>query len=159
MGQVTVEGEFGASADNVWTLVGDFVGMLEFLAEPMGASVESEGDGVRLLRKATLGIDVYCQLVGEGGDAAFGDPGPVIERLDVLDNAHRRLVYSMIEGGPMPLMSCSSTVQLEDVGQGRSRVTWTGTFEPAGVSSEVAFTILRDMYAFAIETLQTRFGS
>jgi hypothetical protein len=157
--QISVERELGASADEVWTLVGDFVGLLKVMAEPMGAAVECEGEGVGALRKATLGIDVYRQLIGEDPGNALGDPGPVVERLDELDNTNKRLVYSMVEAGPMPLASCSATVQLTEAGQGRSRVTWTGTFEPAGVSKEAASTVLRDMYRFGIETLQTRYGS
>ena len=159
MGEVTVVGELGASAADVWMLVGDFVGLLEVLAEPMGASVESDGEGIGILRKATLGIDSYRQIVGEDAGDALGDPAPVVERLDEIDEQERRLVYSMVEAGPMPLASCSATMQLTDQGDQRCQLTWTGTFEPAGVSDEIARTILRDSYSFGIETLQKRFGS
>jgi hypothetical protein len=157
--QISVAGELGASAGEVWTLVGDFVGLLEVFAEPMGASVESEGEGVGALRWATLSTDSVRQLVGEDAGDAMGYPGRVVERLDELDNPNMRLVYSLVEAGPLPLAKCTATIQLAVAGQGRSRVTWTGTFEPAGVSNEVASKVLRDMYSFAIETLQKRFGS
>jgi hypothetical protein len=102
-----------------WTLVGDFVGLLEVLAEPMGARVASEGEGVGALRWATMGVDVVRQFVGEESGDALGDPGRVVERLDELDNTNKRLVFSMIEAGPMPLAKYSATVQLAKADRGR----------------------------------------
>ena len=136
MAEVREEAELGASADEVWKVVGDFVGLIE----AMGAPVESEGEGIGQLRKISMG------------------PEPVVERLEERDEQAKRIVYSIVSG-PLPLADYRSTMQLEPAGEGRTKLTWTGTFEPgAGATEEVAVSTVKAVYGGGIAALKGRFG-
>ena len=135
MADVKVEGELGASVDEVWKVVGDFVGMIE----GMGVPVESEGEGIGMTRKISMG------------------PAPIVERLEERDDAAKKLVYSILEG-PLPVASYVSTMQLADAGNGRTTLTWSSTFEPVG-DEATAKQIVTGIYDGGIKGLQGRFGA
>ena len=61
MAEVKVEGELGASVDEVWKLVGDFVGMVE----SMGAPVEAKGEGIGMTRTIAMGPQPIVERLGE----------------------------------------------------------------------------------------------
>ena len=86
MAEVREQGELGASVDEVWKVVGDFVGLIE----GMGVPVESEGEGIGMTRKISMG------------------PQPIIEKLEERDEAAKKLVYSIVEG---PLRGLSAVIQ------------------------------------------------
>jgi hypothetical protein len=135
MADVKVEGELGASVDEVWKLVGDFVGMVE----SMGAPVEAEGEGIGMTRKISMG------------------PQPIVERLEERDEAAKKVVYSILEG-PLPVANYVSTMQLSEAGEGRSKLTWSSTFEPVG-DEAMAKQIVEGIYDGGIKGLQGRFGA
>jgi hypothetical protein len=135
MADVKVEGELGASVDEVWKLVGDFVGMVE----SMGAPVEAEGEGIGMTRKISMG------------------PQPIVERLEERDEAAKKVVYSILEG-PLPVANYVSTMQLSEAGAGRSKLTWSSTFEPVG-DEAMAKQIVEGIYDGGIKGLQGRFGA
>lgn len=134
MAEVREEGELGASADEVWKVVGDFVGLIE----GMGLPVEAEGEGIGQTRKISMG------------------PAPIIERLEERDEDAKKIVYSIVEG-PLPVTSYVSTMQLSDAGEGRSKLTWSSTFEPVG-DEATAKQIVSGIYTGGIKGLQGRFG-
>jgi hypothetical protein len=137
MASVREETELGASPDEVWKLVGDFVGFVE----AMGLSVESEGHGIGALRTISSG------------------PEPVVERLEERDEDAMRIVYSIVSG-PLPVANYRSTIELAPAGEGRSALIWTGTFEPApGVTEEKAVSFVRAVYTSGIAGLHRRFGA
>ena len=138
MAEVHETGEFGASVDEVWKLVSDFGGMLE----AMGVPVELSGpEGVGQERKISIG------------------PEPTVERLEDIDHDAHRLAYS-IQSGPLPVSSYLSTMQLTAVGDGRTKLDWSSTFEPGGGLSEVdAVAIVEGIYKGGIGGLQARFGA
>ena len=135
MAEVKVEGELGASVDEVWKLVGDFVGMVE----SMGAPVEASGEGIGMTRTIAMG------------------PQPIVERLEERDEAAKKIVYSIVEG-PLPVSGYVSTMQLAEAGEGRSKLTWSSTFEPVGDES-MATQIVTGIYDGGIKGLQGRFGA
>ena len=136
MAEVREEGEFGSSVDEVWKLVGDFGGFIE----AAGIPVEVEGDGIGATRRMSIG------------------DGPMVERLEEYDDAARRLVYSIVSG-PVPLVGYRSTMQLTAAGDGRTHLTWVGTFEPApGTTEEAAAAYVRAIYQGGIGIMQSRFG-
>lgn len=135
MAEVKVEGEFGASAEEVWEVVGDFVGLIE----TMGAPVEASGEGIGMTRRIAMG------------------PEPIVERLEERDESAKKIVYSIVEG-PLPVKDYVSTMQLADTGDGRSRLTWSSTFEPVG-DEAMASQIVTGIYDGGIKGLQGRFGS
>lgn len=135
MTEVREEGELGVSADEAWKVVGDFVGLIE----GMGLPVEAEGEGIGQTRKISMG------------------PEPIVERLEERDEAAKKIVYSIVEG-PLPVSSYVSTMQLSDAGKGRSKLTWSSTFEPVG-DEATAKQIVSGIYDGGIKGLQARFGS
>ena len=135
MAEVKVQGELGASVDEVWKVVGDFVGMIE----GMGVPVESEGEGIGQTRKISMG------------------PAPIIERLEERDEDAKKLVYSILEG-PLPVANYVSTMQLAEAGSGRTTLTWSSTFEPVG-DEATAKQIVEGIYDGGIKGLQGRFGA
>ena len=136
MTAVRVEGQLGAGIDEVWKLVGDFPGFVE----AMGIPVEVAGDGIGATRTIALG------------------PSPTIERLEELDNDARRLVYSMVEG-PLPVTNYLATMQLSEIDSGRTRLDWSSTFEPAGMTEADAIEAISGIYKGGIAGLQARFGA
>jgi hypothetical protein len=135
MAEVREEGELGVSADEAWTVVGDFIGLLE----GMGVPVEAEGEGIGQTRKVSMG------------------PAPIIERLEERDEAAKKIVYSIVEG-PLPVSNYVSTMQLSDAGEGRSKLVWSSTFDPVG-DEAAAKQIISSVYDGGIKGLQGRFGS
>lgn len=135
--EVTQETELGASPEEAWKVVGDFVGLVEV----MGAPVTSEGEGIGMTRSISMG------------------PEPVVERLEERDVAAKRIVYTIVSG-PLPVANYRSTMQLEPAGDGRSKLTWRGTFDPApGATEDVAVQTINAVYAGGIAALQGRFGA
>jgi hypothetical protein len=135
MAEVREEGELGVSADEAWTVVGDFVGLIE----GMGLPVEVEGEGIGQTRKISMG------------------PAPIVERLEERDEAAKKIVYSIVEG-PLPVANYVSTMQLSDAGAGRSKLVWSSTFEPVG-DEATAKQIVSGIYDGGIKGLQGRFGA
>jgi hypothetical protein len=135
MAEVREEGELGAGIDEVWTVVGDFVGLIE----GMGLPVESEGEGIGMTRTIPMG------------------PEPVVERLEERDDAAKKLVYS-IQAGPLPVKDYLSTMQLSDAGEGRTKLVWSSTFEPVG-DEAAAKQMVSGIYTGGIAGLQGRFGA
>ena len=135
MAEVREQGELGAGIDEVWKVVGDFIGMLE----ASGIPVEAEGEGVGMTRKISMG------------------PAPIIERLEERDEDAKKLVYSIVEG-PLPVSSYVSTMQLSDAGAGRTTLVWSSTFEPVG-DEAAAKQIISSIYSGGIAGLQGTFGA
>jgi len=131
-------GELGASPEEVWKLVSDFGGMLV----AFGVPVELSGpEGVGQERTIALG------------------PDPTVERLEELDHDAQRLVYS-IQSGPLPVSNYRSTMQLSAIADGRTKLDWSSTFEPAeGFSEADAINVVSGIYKGGIAGLQARFGA
>jgi hypothetical protein len=138
MAEVHVTGELGASVDETWKLVSDFGGLLE----SMGVPVELSGpEGIGQERKIAMG------------------PEPTVERLEELDNDAHRLVYS-IQSGPLPVANYLSTMQLSAIGEGRTKLDWSSTFDPGeGFAETDAINIVSSIYNGGIAGLQGRFGA
>ena len=135
MAEVREQGELGASVDEVWKVVGDFVGLIE----GMGVPVEAEGEGIGMTRKISMG------------------PAPIVERLEERDEAAKKIVYSIVEG-PLPVQGYVSTMQLSPAGDGRTKLEWSSTFEPVG-DEAAAKQIVSGIYTGGIAGLQGRFGA
>jgi len=103
--------------------------------------VELAGEGIGQTRKISLGSE------------------PTVERLEERDDAARRLVYSILSG-PLPVTNYLSTMQLSPIGDGRTRLDWSSTFDPgAGISEADASKVVSGVYKGGIGALQARFGA
>jgi hypothetical protein len=136
MGEVRREGEIGASVDEVWKLISDFGGFIE----AMGLQVHVEGHGVGQTRTVTMN--------GE----------ETVERLEECDDSAKCLKYSIVSGA-LPVSSYLSTMQLSAIGEGRTKIEWSSTFEPEGISLDDAQRTLAGVYKGGIAGLQARFGA
>lgn len=125
MARVEVRDEIDASRDVVWDLVSDFGGVKRISPE-----VES------------------CVLDGEGVGAVrtINTQGIVIkERLESLDGNNYTFSYSIVEG-PIPFTNYLATVVLDTAGPGRTRINWSGNFEPAGVPEDMLKQLVEGIY-------------
>jgi hypothetical protein len=136
MAHVQVEGEIAATPDAVWALVGDFGGFVKAL----GAPVDLEGDGIGTLRTIKFGSKA------------------VVERLDELDHEAKRISYSILEAGPLPVRGYQATMQLTPAGESACTLTWFSDFEPEGASEEDAMKAVRGVYDGGIAGLRRHFA-
>jgi hypothetical protein len=136
--EVRREGELGASVDEVWKLISDFGGMIEAL---MGVPAELEGEGIGQTRTLPTGAE------------------PMVERLELCDEATKTVQYSIVSG-PFPVRDYLSTMKLTAVGDGRTKIEWSSTFEPAeGTSQLDAEKMVAGVYKGGIAGLAARFGA
>jgi hypothetical protein len=136
MTHVQVDGEIPAAPEAVWALVGDFGGLVKAL----GAPVEIEGAGIGTLRTIKVGSKV------------------IVERLEELDDQARRITYSILQAGPLPVRDYRATMQLAPSGAAATTLTWFSNFEPEGVSEDDAITAVRGIYEGGIAGLRRHFG-
>ncbi|WP_130906533.1 SRPBCC family protein [Pseudomonas sp. Sample_16] len=123
-----------ASADQVWQLIGGFNSLPDWLPF-IPQSELSEGGRVRSLQTA--------------------DGAVVVERLQAFDNAARTYSYSILQA-PFPATDYLATIKVEVQGQG-ARVTWSGRFEPVGVSDEEVVALFTGIYQGGLEALRANY--
>ncbi|MGZ9739475.1 SRPBCC family protein [Pseudomonas azerbaijanorientalis] len=123
-----------ASAEQVWQLIGGFNSLPDWLPF-IPRSELSDGGRVRSLQTA--------------------DGAVVIERLQTFDNMGRTYSYS-IEQAPFPATEYLATIKVEAQGDG-ARVTWSGRFEPVGVSNEEVEALFTGIYQGGLEALRANY--
>jgi carbon monoxide dehydrogenase subunit G len=122
MSTATAATDINASADEVWTVIGDF------------------GDIARWMP----GID-SCRL--EGDDRILEISGMTItERLVSKDDAHRTLVYAIVDGAPVE--HHQATISVLPMGES-SHVTWDVDAEPAEMAD-----LMGALYQQALEAVK-----
>lgn len=127
-----------APANEVWAVVGNFGNLGAW--HPAVASTEivagtnNEPGAKRLL---TLG----------------GGGGTVTEQLKEYDQAGKSYTY-VILGGVLPVVNYRATIDVEPVDDSSSKVTWTGTFDPAeGSKPEDVQKAISGVYAAGLANL------
>ncbi|WPN45311.1 MULTISPECIES: SRPBCC family protein [unclassified Pseudomonas] len=123
-----------ASADQVWQLIGGFNSLPDWIPF-IPQSELSEGGRVRHLQTS--------------------DGAVVVERLQVFDNAAKTYSYSILQA-PFPATDYLATIKVEALGEG-ARVTWSGRFEPVGVSNEEVEALFTGIYQGGLEALQANY--
>ena len=134
---VSMQTKLNAPADNVWQTVGDFNGLPRYVAA--ATKSQMEGEGVGALRTLTL-----------------PDGAQIVERLESYDDDAMTLSYSIVSG-PLPVADYLSTVKITPLGENRCEVSWSSTFEAAGVSEEAARSAIEGIYAMGFEGLHKLF--
>ena len=134
MSEYRTDGDFELSADALWAVVSDFgdVGWL-----PGDPDFESEGEGVGMIR--TIRTPRFPT---------------VREQLDAIDEAGRAIHYRVIEGIPMPVRDYRATMKVVDLGEGRSRLEWSSTWEPDGVTEAKALESVAGMYTGVLRVMK-----
>ena len=137
MPQVIEEGEIGASVDEVWKLISDFAGF----PQAMGVPTTLSGEGIGQTRELATGAE------------------PTVERLEVCDEADKRLVYSIVRSA-LPVMNYRSTMELQSAGEGRTKLVWSTTFDvQEGADPDRMCSITSAIYKGGIAGLQGHFAT
>jgi Polyketide cyclase / dehydrase and lipid transport len=117
--------------DEVWVVVGDFVGFVKAIGYPVEGRDSPNGPS---------------RVVRSPG-------GVIIERLESLDNSGRTFSYVIDSAGPLPVKNYRSTMQVGAVLGGGSLVTWTATFDAVGVDDATAIDTIRGLLKAALKAL------
>ncbi len=134
MAEAVVEDDVAANIENVWKVVSDFPGVIAM----MGVPVESEGEGIGMTRSVAMGET------------------KITERLEALDAATYSTSYSIVSG-PIPVTQYYSTIRLVPTGDAATRLTWSGRFEPDGISEADAVKMIEQVYVGGIKAIQKHF--
>ncbi len=136
---VSMQTTLNAPADEVWKTVGDFNGLPRFVAAATKSRME--GEGVGALRTLTL-----------------PDGAEIVERQESRDDDAMTLSYSIVSG-PLPVKNYRSTVKVTSLSPTQCEVSWSSTFEAAGVPEEEARSAIEGIYAMGFEGLHKLFDN
>ncbi|MEE8348530.1 MAG: SRPBCC family protein [Acidobacteriota bacterium] len=131
MAKVTVIGEFNASADQTWQVIGGFNALPAWHPDVQRSEL-NEGKNVRTL--------------------TLVDGGTVIEKLELQSEESREYRYSLVRSS-LPVSDYQSTLKVSPRGEG-SQVEWTGEFEPSGVSADEAVALIHGIYQAGLDNLK-----
>ncbi len=125
---------YEATPEQLWSTV-DFHQPSENIMPPIASSRRTgEGVGATKINKlASDGAEIHLLL-------AYYDP------------TARAFNYT-IQQGPLPVKNYVGQVRVTDAGAGRAQLSWQGTYEPDGVSTEQADEILGGFYAAIAEKI------
>lgn len=133
MPQVVAEHVFALPVDRLWAILGDFGQTGKWSGRPPEACVQ-EGEGIGALRTLTI-----------------QDGRVIVDRLEAQDDYS--YTYSVVSG-PLPYRSYRATMAVEPVDPEHSRFTWTGEFEPLGISEDEAIAFTQNVYASGIAMMR-----
>lgn len=135
-GQISRTIDLPASADEVWTVVGDFNGLPQW-NEGLATS-ELSADG----RRRTLTLKAG---------------GKVVEDLVEHDASRRRYSYSIVEG-PIPVARHKATLEVLDRRPNQCAVRWSCEFEPKAIDAPAVAAIFARIYEGGLNQLAGLFG-
>lgn len=126
-----------ATADEVWDFAGGWTS-LDNIVPGAIASILSNGNEVGSFRKVNL----------KGG-------GIVEETM--ITKSDTRYTY-IITKSPLPVSNYRSTLEVKDLGNGKSEFTWRSVFFADGVSNAEATNIIAGLYEGGLEVLQNKYN-
>ena len=130
MATALASGEIEVPAGALYARLADF-GRVDWMRGV--TKVELRGSGVGMQR-----------LIYAGGDRA------VVEVLESLDPAARRVGYTITANNPLPVADYHARCTAIDLGGGRCRLDWACTFTPAGADESEAIARVEGMYRVLI---------
>ena len=129
MPKAQVEQIFKLSARALWNLIGDFGDMGKWSGRPPDACLQ-EGEGIGCLRTLTI-----------------RDGAVIVDRLEA--QTEFSYTYSIVSS-PLPFKSYQATMAVEAINDSSSKFTWSGEFEPQGISDEESIKFATNMYQMGI---------
>ncbi len=139
MAEYQMEGEVEIPADALWAVISDFADVSWVPGKP---PVETEGEGIGMVRV------IETPSIPK-----------VREQLDAVDEAERTIRYRVIEGNPMPVSDYRAAMQVVDLGDGRSRLVWSCTWEPKGIPEDKARRAVAGMYKAVFKAMKASLES
>jgi hypothetical protein len=73
------------------------------------------------------------------------DGSTIVERLETLDEATRRLSYALLTDTPFG--DCRTTMAVRDLGPTQAEMAWSASFEPLGIPDSEAVDLLEGALA------------
>ena len=141
MAKASVSAVIGASADDVWKVVGEFGGIANW--HPAIAKSElspgKPGDAVGSIRTCTL-----------------GDGAQLREEQTARSDAERSYTYSILES-PMPVENYISTVKVTPDGD-KARLDWSCTFDVPTEAETEMVGMMNGVYQAGVDAVKERFG-
>ena len=113
-------------------MLGDFGAACQYLARLANCIVA--GAGIGALRTLT-----------------YADGSTIVERLEALDAAARRLSYALLSDSPF--RAWLTTVTVHDLGRGRCEVAWRATFDADGLPASEAVELLEAAFEWESQDL------
>ena len=126
---------FSLPVDELWDILGDFGDTGKWSGRPKDACVQ-EGEGIGCLRTLTL-----------------ADGSEIVDRLEA--QSERSYSYSVVSGN-LPWERYTATMAVEPLADGSSLFTWTGEFEPMGMTEEKCIAFTESVYAAGISMMKER---
>lgn len=127
-----------ATAEEVWAFAGGWTS-LDNIVPTAIASILSNGNEVGSFRKVKL----------KGGD--------IVEEIMI---TKRETSYTyIITKSPLPVSNYRSTLEVKDLGNGKSKFTWRSVFFAEGVSDSEAVNIIAGLYEGGLEVLQNKYNT
>lgn len=124
-----------ASPADAWAAIVDFCSIPDW--HPVIAECEQfDQDGKTMRRLVT------------------GDGGELLEELNEMDEGAMSFTYSIIES-PLPIADYVSTMTVSEGGDGAT-ISWSSTYNAAGVSDEEALEIMTGIYRAGLDELKSR---
>ena len=136
MSAIRVDGEFEVSTESLWDVVSDFGNVFWLPGEP---DFESEGEGPGMIRTIRV-----------------GETTRVREQLKECDAEERAIHYTIVEGSPLPVRDYLATMKVVALKEGGSRLEWSSTWDPEGVSEEQAQATIRGVYEVVLHAMKTK---
>jgi hypothetical protein len=133
MATAEIKHVFPVSANQLWDLIGDFGDTGKWSGRPPEACVQS-GQGIGALRTLTI-----------------EDGRQIVDRLDAM--GERFYSYSIVTS-PLPVASYSATMAVTPVNGTSSELTWSGQFEPSGMSDAQAVAFFENVYRAGIAMME-----
>ena len=128
-----IEHDFPLSADALWALLGDFGNTSRWSGRPPEACIQ-QGEGIGSLRTLTL-----------------DDGREIVDRLEAV--GERSYSYSIVRS-PLPVHRYNATMAVTPTGPVTSRLTWSGEFDPSGMSDADAVVFWENIYRMGIGLME-----
>jgi mxaD protein len=130
--------EIEANAADIWDYIGDFGGLARW--NPFVSEVRAEGDGVGSIRT----------VQGKAG-------GTTVEELEALDPTELSIAYRVVSTDPpQPVTGMPVWISLQEIGPGRTKVTWVA--EPPVDNPDLEKAVAEGFSA-RIDALRQAFGA
>ncbi len=124
---------FNMSASDLWALIGDFGDTGRWSGRPADACIQ-EGKGIGALRTLTL-----------------EDGRQIVDRLEAQGECFYS--YSIVRS-PLPVSAYKATMAVSPINASSSRLTWSGEFEPIGMSDTDAIRFWENIYRMGVGLME-----
>lgn len=132
MAQVKVTHEYNATADHIWSLIGNPADIADW--HPAIAT---------------------SQVAKKQRNCALADGGEIGEEILNHDDNARSYTYRIVHS-PLPMRDYVSTLSVEPRRSGRSSVTWEAEYEPEGIEAKELQAVLGGLYDAGLTALEAK---